>query len=68
MSASCDPSGNGEGRTLVATADVSTSTGGIAPFTVEAVFAPGDYLTATATDADGSTSEFSPCLRATVAD
>ena len=68
VNASCDPSGNGEGRTLVGIVDVTTSNGGIAPFNVPATFAPGDYLTATATDVNGSTSEFSGCLQATAAD
>ncbi len=56
--ASCDPSGNGEGATLV---DAVT---GVAPgpFGVDALPVEGTYLTATATnEATGDTSEFGPC-------
>jgi hypothetical protein len=59
----CDPSGFGEGETYLGSISVTTSPSGVAPFlfhlpssvSVEAFF------TATATDPDGSTSEFSRC-------
>ena len=66
--AACDPSGNGEGQRFLASADVMTNNGGNGEFAVTAAFAPGDYITATATDASGNTSEFSRCLLATAPD
>ncbi len=66
-SPSCDESGNGEGRTLLGAAIVTTDAGGDA--TIEANLpstAPEQLLTATATDLDpgdpDGTSEFSACL------
>ena len=66
--AACDPSGNGEGQTFLGAADLTTNNGGNGEFSVTAAFAPGDYITATATDASGNTSEFSGCLLATAPD
>jgi hypothetical protein len=57
----CDPSGSGEGATLLATADVSDS----GTFAVDALPINGTYLSATATLDEGSTSEFSPCFLVT---
>ena len=60
---SCDPSGNGEGTTLLA-ANVPVSTNaagnGIIPFTAAPA---GAFVTATATDGSANTSEFSACAR-----
>ncbi len=63
-SPSCDtPGGNGEGKTFLGSTDATTNANGDASFS----FAPangltlGDVVTATATDADGNTSEFSAC-------
>ena len=67
-SPSCDPSGYGEGQSFLGAVDVATNNAGIAPFAIGVSFAPGDFLTATATDANGNTSEFSGCLLATAAD
>ncbi len=60
-SPACDPSGYGEGKTFLGSADVTTDDSCSAPFDVTLLLAgpPGAYVTATATDA--STSEFSPC-------
>lgn len=60
----CNPSGNGEGKTFlgsaIATADLTCH----APIdvTLPVAVSSGDVVTATATDAAGNTSEFSPCL------
>jgi CSLREA domain-containing protein len=56
----CDPSGFGEGQTFLG----STSVSGPGNFTVmlSVAVAPGSVVTATATDANGNTSEFSPCI------
>ncbi len=63
-SPSCDPSGHGEGRVLLGTTIVNTDGGGNAAFslTLPAAAAPGEVVTATATDASGNTSEFGACL------
>ncbi len=59
----CDASGNGEGQTPIGSRSISTGAGGIAPFSlvmpVPTVI--GHFITATATDAQGNTSEFSRC-------
>ncbi len=64
--AMCDASGNGEGQTMLGTvAGVSTDGSGNAVFSLTSPFAAplaaGQYVTATATDSNGSTSEFSAC-------
>jgi CSLREA domain-containing protein len=65
---SCDPSGHGEGEKLVGlfkTTTVTTDSGGNANFTISLnASAGGKFITATATDPDGNTSEFSPCIQA----
>lgn len=60
----CDPSGHGEGRTLVGEAVVQTDATGGAGFAVSfsPTAQPGQWITATATDAAGNSSEFSACL------
>ena len=62
-SAACDASGFGEGRTHLGSATVVTNSDGNASFEVSfsAALAPGDVVTAVATDASGNTSEFSGC-------
>jgi uncharacterized repeat protein (TIGR01451 family)/CSLREA domain-containing protein len=64
VNASCDPSGHGEGEVHVGSTPVATDVGGIAPFAMALPASPvsGSSLTATATDAGGSTSELSACL------
>jgi CSLREA domain-containing protein len=62
---SCDPSGNGEGETLITLKSVTTDQNGTADFSFDlnASFS-GRFITATATDREGNTSEFSPCQQA----
>ena len=64
----CDPSGNGQGETYRATVQVTTDGAGDASFTatVGTALPAGSVVTATATDADGNTSEFSACASVTV--
>ena len=61
--ATCDPSGNGEGRTFLGSTTVNTDAGGNVVFnpTLLTATTPGEFVTATATDAAGNTSEFSAC-------
>jgi parallel beta-helix repeat protein len=60
---SCDPSGFGEGEGWIGSTDMSTA-GGNSSFSIllSSPVAAGSIVTATATDADGNTSEFSPCV------
>ncbi len=59
----CGASGYGEGRYLWGSADAVTDADGIASFAFSfAGSHPGEFYTATATAADGSTSEFCECL------
>jgi uncharacterized repeat protein (TIGR01451 family) len=63
----CDPSGHGEGLKYLGATSVTTDGSGLASFDVTlAVAAEGRQITATATDASGNTSEFSPCFAASV--
>jgi len=64
----CDESNHGEGQRFLNFAEVATDGSGDVTFTepVEALAAPpGAFITATATDPDGNTSEFSACIAAT---
>jgi hypothetical protein len=63
-SESCDPSGYGEGQVYLGNDTATTGGSGDASFiTVLAVSPPsGSSITATATDPDGNTSEFSACI------
>jgi hypothetical protein len=67
-STACNASGNGEGQTFLSAAVVTTDSAGNASFAVTSPLSllPGTVVTATATDAFGDTSEFSPCLPANV--
>jgi uncharacterized protein (TIGR03437 family) len=59
----CDASGQGQGRTYLGSATVNTDASGNAPInvTLPTVVTANQFITATATDAAGNTSEFSPC-------
>lgn len=59
----CDASGNGEGQTFIGTASVTTDAAGNAAFNVSlpSAIPAGQSITATATDPDNNTSEFSTC-------
>ncbi len=64
--AACDPSGHGEGELFLGSVEVRTDGAGDASFdaVLDTPTQPGDWITATATDAAGSTSEFSACVEA----
>ena len=68
----CDTSGNGEGKTYLGSATVASAANCVASFTGEnaitlsGVTVPaGQFVTATATDMAGNTSEFSACIQVT---
>jgi hypothetical protein len=65
----CDGSGQGEGEDYLGSTQVTTGPDGNVDFvlTTAAPFADGEYIASTATDALGSTSEFSECLLVSVA-
>jgi hypothetical protein len=67
-SAAADPSNFGEGETYLGTTGVTTDTGGDATFSVPlaATVPAGAFITATATDPAGNTSEFCQALTATL--
>ncbi len=54
----CDPSGNGQGETFLGFVDADANT----PFQFDTDLVLDQIVTATATDANGNTSEFSACL------
>jgi hypothetical protein len=60
----CNPSGYGEGQVFLGSLAVMTDAAGNGSFTAHlgAVVDPGQYLTATATDSSGNTSQFSQCV------
>ncbi len=61
---SCDSSGYGEGETFLGFANVTTDASCSNSFivTLPVSVAEGRFITATATDSAGNTSEFSPCV------
>lgn len=65
----CDVSGNGEGTVYFGTVNATTAATGNATFNAVLTgnLSPGTFVTATATDPDGNTSEFSTCLGLTSA-
>jgi titin len=67
-SPTCDPSGFGQGRRPLGTTAVTTDASGEVAFEarLRVTVTPGELVTATATDSDGNTSEFSPCRPAVV--
>jgi hypothetical protein len=61
----CDSSGHGEGETFLVTVGVQTTNNNTA-FTTSfptSKLPPGKFVTATATDSQGNTSEFSQCVQ-----
>jgi parallel beta-helix repeat protein len=60
----CEASGHGEGRTFVGTTNVTTGEDCNSSFNVSLspAVAAGQFITATATDPNGNTSEFSGCV------
>jgi len=60
-SASCDASGNGEGAIYIGEKQITTDANGDSSFYAILDSAEG-YVSATATDPDGNTSEFSACV------
>jgi len=66
LNTACDDSGNGEGERHAGSATVTTAGSGNGNFNITLTNTPvGHYVTATATDIAGNTSEFSPCVRFT---
>jgi hypothetical protein len=62
-SASCDPSGFGEGKTFIGSGPTTTDASSNASFVITtASLVNGQVVTATATDPSGNTSEFSACV------
>jgi VCBS repeat-containing protein len=62
--AACDPSGNGEGETFIGSTTVITDGSGNTSFNVTfpITLPSGRLITATATDSNSNTSEFSKCV------
>jgi len=58
---SCSGSGYGEGKTYLGNVTVNTDGSGNASFSKNVTASAGSYITATATNAAGGTSEFSAC-------
>ena len=70
----CDESGHGEGHTFIGATTVTTAAGPCSVFAlanldigamVQPAVAVGQFITATATDPNGNTSEFSNCVQVT---
>ncbi len=60
----CDSSGHGEADRFLGTTSTTTNGTGIGPIvTTVGPLRPGEFVTATATDGSGNTSEFSTCVR-----
>jgi CSLREA domain-containing protein len=65
-SQTCDPSSHGEGEEYLGTGTLTTNSNGVHNFSANVGgFNAGNFITATATDPDGNTAEFSACIEAT---
>jgi titin len=66
----CNPSGYGEGERFLGSTTVTTDSDGHADFTFTVAIPvdPGQFISATATDPAGNTSQFSACVVVTGAD
>ncbi len=64
FASTCDPSGNGEGEIFLGAGEVHTDAEGDVDFAFELPVPsrPGGFVTASATDATGNTSELSACV------
>jgi uncharacterized repeat protein (TIGR01451 family)/CSLREA domain-containing protein len=65
LNATCDGSGYGEGATYIGSTFIATDGNGNQSFTLSfapSTFSAGQFVTATARDSDGNTSEFSACF------
>jgi len=60
-----DPSGFGEGETPLGSTTITTGGSGSASFTFNGTFVAGTFISATATDADNNTSQFSNVMAVT---
>lgn len=64
-SPSCDPTKYGEGQKWLGATSASTVANSVGTFSVKVkAFSVGSFITATATDPNGNTSEFSKCRKA----
>jgi len=61
----CDPSGAGEGQTFLGEVTITTDASGLGTFNATFPGVAGGFATATATDSQGNTSEFSACAAVT---
>ncbi len=68
LNSTCDPSGYGEGEEFIDFSSVATNSSGNTSFyvTFTADVNLGEFITATATDPDGNSSEFSQCVEVTI--
>ncbi len=64
----CDPSNHGEGESFLGSTTVMTAGSGVVSFTVSfpTTVPAGHFITSTATDPNGNTSEFSQCEQVTL--
>ncbi|MEM7249086.1 MAG: FG-GAP-like repeat-containing protein [Acidobacteriota bacterium] len=64
----CDLSGHGEAETFLGTLSITTDPGGAATLmtAIPVIVPAGEFVTATATDPNGNTSELSPCQEVVV--
>lgn len=64
LNSSCNAAGHGEGQTILDGTQVATDANGDASFSFVLPLGVSGFVTATATDPQGNTSEFSQCLEA----